>query len=240
MNGDQPPRKPPGTDGPREGESAAEWFRRTFGEMPPPTEDMDAAAAPTANERRHDMLMALARTIPPAYAWARLSAPELEARVHPRAAITDTLPVLGASRLCLMGASRAGKTSLAVALLRRRVAASPIRAAFFAAHRIGLARIQHAAGHGEPEIVDRAMTVPLALLDDVGSERDTATNPLPDTVFERHAANLGTWVTTGLTREQLLQRYGSGFVTRLFDRAKVIRLTAKDPEGGGGLRHGEG
>ena len=33
-----------------------------------------------------------------------------------------------------------------------------------------------------------------------------------------------TWVTTGLTREQLVKRYGTGMVARVFDKATVIRL----------------
>jgi hypothetical protein len=97
-------------------------------------------------------------------------------------------------------------------------------AALIACYKIGVARLQHAAGHGEPEIVDRAMTMPLVLLDDLGCERDLAMNPLPDVIFERHAANRPTWVTTGLTREQPIKRYGTGTVARVFDRAKVIRV----------------
>jgi hypothetical protein len=112
-------------------------------------------------------------------------------------------------------------------MVRRWVGTTGRAAAFFPAHRLGVARLQHAAGRGEPELVQRAMSMPLALLDDVGSEADTGMNPLPDIVFERHAADRRTWITTGLSREELVRRYGTGFVTRVFDRAKVLRLTPK-------------
>jgi DNA replication protein DnaC len=211
-------------EGLRPGESIPDWFRRVFGEMPAPTADMDADEHAQFRERRHEALRSLARSIPPVYRWASFIAPELAERVATPGAIADARRICLSPRVCLMGASRTGKTSLAVAMLRRWVSEHGRHAEFIAVHRLGFARIQHAAGHGEPEIVDLAMKAPLTLLDDVGSERDTGTNPLPDIVFERHAAQRPTWVTTGLTREQLLKRYGTGVVSRLFDQTKVLRL----------------
>ncbi len=38
------------------------------------------------------------------------------------------------------------------------------------------------------------------------------------------AEGLSTWVTTGLTREQLVKRYGLGVVARLFERGMVIHV----------------
>jgi DNA replication protein DnaC len=212
----------------RPGESIPDWFRRVFGEMPAPTSDMDADEHAQFRERRHEALRSLARSIPPVYRWASFVAPELAERVATPDAIADARRIRLSPRVCLMGASRTGKTSLAVAMLRRWVSEYGRHAEFIAVHRLGFARIQHAAGHGEPEIVERAMKAPLALLDDVGSERDTGTNPVPDIVFERHAEQRPTWVTTGLTREQLIQRYGTGMVSRLFDQTKVIRLASRE------------
>jgi hypothetical protein len=71
------------------------------------------------------------------------------------------------------------------------------------------------------------MRAPLVLLDDIGSERDFPTNPIPDVIFERHAQDLPTWATTGLTRDPLVARYGAGVVARLFERARVIHVGAK-------------
>jgi hypothetical protein len=212
----------------RPGETVDEWCLRTFG---PPVSEARVATAdhrpgPTPRLRRASA--ALERSIPPALGWARLDAPELSERVY--------VPAIGIarnafrdSRVCLMGSSRAGKTSLGVAMLRAWVDASERSALFVAAHRLGVARIQHPAGHGEAPLVEAAMKAPLVLLDDLGSDRDGPTNPIADVIVERHARDLPTWMTTGLTREPLVARYGAGVVARLFERARVIHLGAKTP-----------
>jgi DNA replication protein DnaC len=126
-----------------------------------------------------------------------------------------------------MGTSRAGKTSLAVAMVRAWVAKHERAAMFVPAHRLALARMQHRAGHGEADLVEQAMQAPLVLLDDLGSERDFPTNPIADVIFERHAHDRPTWMTTGLTRDPLVARYGAGVVARLFERARIIHVGAK-------------
>jgi len=221
----------------RPGESAEEWFRRTFGEMPPPTHQADPAAESSGQELRNAALSALEKTIPGSYRWARFSAPELRDRV-PAPAVAFAQDAWRQDRVCLMGASRAGKTSLAVAMLRRRVSQACRPAAFVHAYRLGVARILHPAGHGEPELVELAMRTPLVLVDDLGGERDHAMSAVPDVVVERHAENRPTWVTTGLTREQLVKRYGQGIVARVFERATVIRVGAEAEGRRQGREHG--
>jgi len=173
--------------------------------------------------RKNPGAVFLERTLPPAYRWARFDADELGERV-PHASITLAYEAAAEPRVCLMGVSRAGKTSLGVAMLREWVQHARRPAAFVHAHRLGVARIQHPAGHGEPEEVSVAMRMPLILLDDLGSERDHAFSAVSDVIFERDAQGLATWVTTGLTREQLVKRYGLGVVARVFERAKVIAV----------------
>ena len=170
----------------------------------------------------------LERTIPPAYKWSRFDSEELAERV-PQASAALAEASCKEPRVCLMGVSRAGKTSLGVAMIRAWVTRARRPAAFVHAYRLGTARIQHPAGHGEPEAVDVAMRMPLILLDDLGSERDHAFSAVSDVIFERDAQALPTWVTTGLTREQLVKRYGLGVVARLFERAKVIHVGGKAP-----------
>ncbi len=206
------------------GESLEDWFVRTFGKPPPPTPDMDIPHDPYQEDRRREVRAALERTIPPSFQWARFAAPQLALRLLSPGAASEGQAACESVRTCLIGAARAGKTSLGVAMLRRRVAKTGVGAMFFHAHRLGIARIQHPAGHGEPAIIDDAIHIPLALIDDLGSERDMSTNAIPDVVFERHAASRATWITTGLTREQLVTRYGQGAVARIFEGAKVIRL----------------
>ncbi len=165
----------------------------------------------------------LERTIPRAYRWARFDGALLDERV-PKASIAVARQSSAEPRVCLMGVSRAGKTALGVAMLRAWVAGARRPAAFVHAHRLGVARIQHPAGQGEPEAVGIAMRMPLILLDDLGSERDHAFSAVSDVIFERDASALATWVTTGLTREQLVKRYGLGVVARVFERARVIHV----------------
>ena len=212
------------------GEPPEDWFRRTFGAMPPPVPDDEPSASSTST--RSAAMSALDRTIPASYLWARLGAAELRQRV-PRPAIAWAENAWKHDRVCLMGASRAGKTSLAVAMLRRRASERHVAGVFLHAYRLGVARILHPAGHGEPELVAVAMRAPVVLIDDLGGERDHATSAIPDILVERHAEGRATWVTTGMTREQLVARYGQGIVARVFERATVIRV------GGGAERAGE-
>jgi hypothetical protein len=213
--------------GPLPGESPDDWFRRVMGPIPAPAPGADQPADTSGKEQRSAALSALEKTIPELYRWSRFSAPELPERV-PAPAIASAQDAWRHDRVCLTGASRAGKTSLAVAMLRRWVHHAGKPAAFIHAYRLGVARMLHPAGHGEPEVVDFAMRAPLVLIDDLGGERDFASSALPDILVERHAENRPTWVTTGMTREQLVKRYGQGIVSRVFERATMIRVGKDD------------
>jgi hypothetical protein len=213
----------------RPGESSREWFEREFGPIPEPTAVDAPDPTPPLNARLRRASASLERSIPPAYAWASFDAPALSERVY-APAIAVGRNACQSPRVCLTGSSRAGKTSLGVAMLRAWVAKHERAALFTPAHRLGVARIQHAAGHGEAELVEAAMRAPLVLIDDLGSERDFPTNPIADVIFERHAQDLPTWVTTGLTRTPLVARYGAGVVARLFERAHVIHVGAAEPK----------
>ena len=207
-------------------EDAQAWFRAVLGPITLPTPAADAPADDPQRERRRDAVQSLVRALPAAYRGARFGSPELAARVGAAAAqgLADT--IWRCPRLVFMGNAGAGKTTLAVACLRRWSAEAGRAGSFFHAYGLGIARIQHAAGNGEPEIVDRAMKCPLALLDDLGAESTTATSAVPDVILVRHAEERPLWVTTGLTRAQIAQRYGAGIVRRIFERARVIELTA--------------
>jgi DNA replication protein DnaC len=198
-------------------------FREVFGEMLAPTADMDPRSAEDDRHRRRQAIETLEETIPNLYKWARFKAPELAQRVAGDAVKRGVAHAIWRQpRLVFMGLSRAGKTSLAVACLRRWVRESGRAAGFFHAFELGTARIQHPAGHGEAELVAHAKTFPLALVDDLGSERDSQGNAVPDVILARNAEDRPLWVTTGLTREQIGVRYGTGILARLFERAMVI------------------
>lgn len=132
---------------------------------------------------------------------------------------------MGSAGLVLEGPSGSGKTSLACALLRAWEARYPRRRAVFVpAWKLGVARAQHGLGHGEAPEVEVAFTAGLCVIDDLGSERNTAMNAVPDVIFARALEGRPTWVTTWMTPEAVTQRYGDGIARRLFEagRAAVI------------------
>lgn len=172
----------------------------------------------TENDRRESRLA----TIPAAYAWSRLDASELPKRVQSQEPLESlTRRILGAANVVFTGPAGAGKTSLAVACLRERMRLGGI---YVSALRLGHAAIQHKAGDGESPYIDQATHASLALLDDVGSERNTAVNAVPQVIFQRHEASLPTWVTTGLTFPELQERYGDGIARRILEKALVVKL----------------
>jgi hypothetical protein len=85
-----------------------------------------------------------------------------------------------------------------------------------------MARAQHGLGHGEPAEVERALLTGLLVLDDLGSERNSTTNAVPDVIFERAYSGLPTWVTTWMTPEQVTLRYGDGVARRLYEADRVV------------------
>lgn len=178
------------------------------------------------------------RSIPAGYRWATFDSQDLAGRVRVASgkSVAMAAPLASFSRIVFVGEPGVGKTSLAVAMLRKRVAASGQRGAFVHAHRLGVARIQHSAGDGEAAIVEFAMRAPLLLLDDVGTERQTATNAVPDVILERHAEGLPTWVTTWLSPREAAEKYGGGVARRIFEDTKVIRLG--NSNGAGAARGG--
>lgn len=151
-------------------------------------------------------------SIPRRHQWARLSAPgfDLGPRVQGDAAAL-VARILGADRVCFVGGAGSGKTTLACACLRERLDGG----LFVSAISLGLARAQARLGDGEPALVERAIAAPLLLLDDVGQEPKVASSAVKDVIFARYDADLPTWVTTGLTSEELVALYGDGFVRRV-------------------------
>lgn len=164
-------------------------------------------------------------SIPRRFDWAHLESAELPSRVKATRSFADIAKrVLASTRVIFTGASGTGKTSLACACLRERIP----HGLFVSAMRIGTARIQHSAGDGEAAIVERAIKVPLLLLDEVGGEMKTATNAVKDVIFARYDADLPTWITTGFRPAQLVEMYGDGAARRLTEGVYVVTL--------GGLR----
>jgi DNA replication protein DnaC len=170
-------------------------------------------------ERREAWAMVEA-SIPVVHSEAKLDAEWLRALVGPRA-MRGAHAAIQAPRVVLMGPTSAGKSSLAVAMLRAR---KDLGARFVDCMRLGTARIQHRAGDGEAPAVEAAMLAKFALLDELGGERHTQNSAVGEVIHERHAQKRPTWFTTGQTPEELSARYGTGEVRRVFEGAVVIKL----------------
>jgi DNA replication protein DnaC len=198
------------------------WLETLQVVSPDARDDDDNAAA----QRRSEAMSALSNTIPDTYRWARFSAPELSKRAGKAVAKARDDELWKCPRLVFMGPAGSGKTSVAVACLRRWVHTHARAGGFFNAFALGNARLQHPAGRGEAELVEQAMKRPLVLLDDLGSERSVAGCAVPDVIYERHAYERPIWITTGLTRPQISERYGDGIARRVFERATVLPFGA--------------
>ena len=95
-------------------------------------------------------------------------------------------------------------------------------AVFVPAWKLGVARAQHGLGHGEAPEVEQAFAAGLCVLDDLGSERNTAMNAVPDVLYARALEGRPTWVTTWMTPEAVTQRYGDGIARRLFEAGRAV------------------
>jgi DNA replication protein DnaC len=171
------------------------------------------APTPTPEDRKAEAREAprVNPTIPKAFRWATLDAPELRARVARERSIAEAQAAMASGSLILVGPSGCGKTSLACALLRAWEARNPRRRGMFgAAWRLSVARPE------TPE-VGRAMTVSLLVLDDLGSEQNLVTSSVRNVIFARAEAELPTWITTWMTAEQIAQRYGDNIARRLLE-----------------------
>lgn len=76
---------------------------------------------------------------------------------------------------------------------------------------------RHPLGEGEPQAVSDATSKRVLVLDDLGNERAAqgSAEALLDVLDRRYRTNSRTITSSGLTREQLLDRYGQAFVRRL-------------------------
>jgi hypothetical protein len=195
-------------------------------------DDLTSSDEEVVARRRRESLRAFEKHLPPRFQWSRVDHPKFRARVS-----LPTIPLRppDAMSVLLFGPSKAGKTTLAVALLRAmfeaKVAAHPFTSdddieavarhcRFVPARRLG------AAGTvpGDPLEIRRAMRVPVLLLDDLGQDADIKSNPVPAIIAERHDEERATWITTELTPSEILKRYGGGIARRICDGATTLRF----------------
>ena len=184
---------------------------------------------------RREVVRQTDATVPELYRWASFAAPELSQRVRDPLAVERARGAIDIPLVVLTGPAGAGKTTLAVCIHRARAARAPGVPSVFStragqagagyyveALEFARARSQHGLGRGEPPSVADAMRAPFAVIDDVGSEPQSAASAVPDVVYERHQRARQTIYTTGLGREQIASVYGAGVARRLLEHAYII------------------
>jgi DNA replication protein DnaC len=179
--------------------------------------------------RDHALLMdareRFAVMVPKEFAWARLDAPlsvvPAEIREEWASLVTRAHPLVGATRVVLLGESGAGKTSLAVAMARAWTEHHREPASIVLATDLESALLRARSG-AEGDEVANAKRAHLLVLDDVGTDRDVSCNAVTQVILHRHAESKPTWITTWMTQEQVSARYGDGMARRIFERARII------------------
>ncbi len=216
------------------------------GEQVPDRLDICATCAAAELEELRRMALAKARATLPSMPHAHLANPRLGDTVDARIlavvglTVTDRWSPLEGSNLVLLGDTGAGKTTAAVAVARaildRAKTPEQVRLAqglrFVTAPQLHTAQSSHAAGGFEAQargedapIVAKAKATALLILDEVGFEpaprRDTAA-VVVDVIQGRYIAGLPTIVTSGLTEDGLVRRYGEATKRRICGRARVV------------------
>ena len=206
--------------------------------------DCEACEAAREAEQRASAELAelKASCIPPQLLWAKPGAPELRSRA-PTAAVNAAVAKLGhllevardhtsAFRgtpvVLFAGPAGSGKTSIACSMLR--VAIERIRIGRPAVRFLGALEAERAMresrlGTTDPPAIVQATRRPFVLVDDVGQESfDAARQAIKGIIAERHERGRATIVTTGLSRRELSERYGGGFLRRALSGGVILTV----------------
>jgi len=194
------------------------------------SEPVDGAKTCDACEpvaQREALLSVTLSSIPPRYRWASGGwSPTLRARTGVTQERFASLLRNTRGNAVFVGASGAGKTSLAVALLCAWVAASPSErrgSVFVDASHLSRSRSRERLGSGESLDVRIARDCHLLLVDDLGCEQNDRDGALTDIVYWRSNYMRPTWFTSGIARnkneliEKVGARYDGGFARRMLD-----------------------
>lgn len=161
-------------------------------------------------------------SIPETYRWATMASPLLLERTGGnQSLIARAQSAVGATHVLLMGHSGSGKTSLAVAMLRAWSDHHGRAGVFALASDLATARSRSRYGAEAPEVL-AALSAPLLVLDDLGTDKDVQTSAVTEVIFHRDAHAKPTWITTWTSHEERVARYGDGLARRVIKGARII------------------
>lgn len=195
-------------------------------------------AAESAEAYRKSIAAVLG-TIPARYRGIDLDTPEIGSRVRRAGALAEARAAIGAPMVTLVGGAGSGKTTLASAMLGSIVKAAlagdaasvrlALSASWISAPELARARPGQKLGEGEAPLVEEAIGCRLLVLDDVGMERQDIGGALFDVIYARHEREAMTIVTTGLTYQALIEKYGDGVARRLTEKSAATRIHCAPP-----------
>ena len=145
----------------------------------------------------------------------------------------DSFPETRFTNLLLTGSGGLGKTFL-LNCIYERAASRGFAAIRVTAFRMFEAMRRQHMGNSEGEMdFEQLLTVPLLLIDDLGSEpmmRNVTVEYLFTLLNERMAARRHTVIATNLSPMQIKETYGERVASRLLDRSRcaAMMLTGKD------------
>ncbi|AKV03177.1 hypothetical protein AKJ09_09840 [Labilithrix luteola] len=144
--------------------------------------------------------------------------------------IAQARRTLSKTRVLFVGDAGTGKTALAVAMMQAVLAAEVgtstgrARHRFVSAHALAKARAGHPLGAGEAPLVVDALASPLLVIDELGGEDARFGSSVAEVIYERHARNRQTWITTGVATRLLGDRYGGGIARRITEGAEPFEF----------------
>ena len=140
----------------------------------------------------------------------------LEPRMHRR--LLDALKSGPSPSAVLLGPTGVGKTAAArwIAELSTltRSHHMPIRNA----RELGASERRHPLGEGYPAALREARESELLALDDLGTEEERDIGVMQELLEARYSRNAATFITTGLTKQGLMARYGAASVRRMLEQ----------------------
>jgi hypothetical protein len=190
-------------------EHATGVIARAYQAMAPGSPGTGLPTAAQRDARRSDAVRAHRTTVKAAMA-------ELEPRMHRR--LLEALKAGASPSAVLLGPTGIGKTAAARWIAEMATLTRFRHMSIRNARELGSAERRHPLGEGYPAALREAREGELLALDDLGTEEERDIGAIQDLFEARYCRNAATFITTGLTKKGLLDRYGAATVRRMLEQ----------------------